>query len=141
MTRQVLSHLDLDVPAASVGLLLEAARREPMLARRAHDVLPVGPRHRRHAEELPVVAREAHGRLPVAGDARDEILNSYDDLIQIFDLEAPEGFSSMAAFNAELRIRADCLKPSGKGRCMYPTVEAKLSNLANQGLLGSSAVR
>ena len=36
------------------------------------------------------------------GDERDEILNGYDELIQIIDLEAPEGFSSMAAFNASL---------------------------------------
>ena len=35
-------------------------------------------------------------------DARHETLNGYDELIQVFDLEAPEGYSSMAAFNAEL---------------------------------------
>ena len=36
------------------------------------------------------------------GDERDEMLNGYDDLIQLFDLEPPEGFSSMADFNEEL---------------------------------------
>lgn len=36
------------------------------------------------------------------GDARDEILNSYDELIQIFDLEPPKGFSSMEDFNIEM---------------------------------------
>ena len=36
------------------------------------------------------------------GDARDEVLNGYDELIQIFDLEPPKGFSGMADFNVEL---------------------------------------
>jgi tetratricopeptide (TPR) repeat protein len=36
------------------------------------------------------------------GDERDEELNCYDNLIQIFDLPPPEGFSSMSQFNAEL---------------------------------------
>ena len=35
-------------------------------------------------------------------DERDESLSGYDTLIRIFDLEPPEGFSSMAEFNAEL---------------------------------------
>ena len=35
-------------------------------------------------------------------DARHETLNGYDELIQIFDLEAPDSYSDMAAFNAEL---------------------------------------
>ncbi len=36
------------------------------------------------------------------GDAREEALNGYDDLIRIFDLEPPEGFSGMEEFNAAL---------------------------------------
>ena len=36
------------------------------------------------------------------GDERDEALNGYDELVRVFDLPAPPGFSSMAAFNAEL---------------------------------------
>jgi len=36
------------------------------------------------------------------GDARDEALTGYDNLIQTFDLDPPEGFSDMADFNAEL---------------------------------------
>ena len=36
------------------------------------------------------------------GDPRDEILNGYDELIQVFDLEPPDGFSSMEDFNFEL---------------------------------------
>jgi tetratricopeptide (TPR) repeat protein len=41
------------------------------------------------------------------GDERDEMLNGYDDLIRVFDLEPPEGFSSMADFNAELNAWLD----------------------------------
>jgi hypothetical protein len=36
------------------------------------------------------------------GDERDEMLNGYDDLIRVFDLEPPQGFSSMADFNDAL---------------------------------------
>jgi uncharacterized protein (TIGR02466 family) len=36
------------------------------------------------------------------GDAQDEVLNGYGSLIQSFDLEPPDGFSSMEDFNAEL---------------------------------------
>jgi tetratricopeptide (TPR) repeat protein len=35
-------------------------------------------------------------------DERDEELNGYDRLIQSFDLDPPDGFSSMESFNAEL---------------------------------------
>ena len=41
------------------------------------------------------------------GDERDEMLNGYDDLIRVFDLEPPQGFSSMADFNAELNAWLD----------------------------------
>ena len=42
-------------------------------------------------------------------DARDETLNRYDTLIGVFDLEPPQGFSSMADFNAELDRSLDPL--------------------------------
>jgi len=51
------------------------------------------------------------------GDERDEALNGYDSLIQAFDLEAPEGFASMADFNAELCTYLDRLHP---GTREYP---------------------
>jgi tetratricopeptide (TPR) repeat protein len=44
-------------------------------------------------------------------DERDEILNGYDSLIQVFDLEAPEGFSRMEDFNAELCAVLDRMHP------------------------------
>ena len=49
--------------------------------------------------------------LRMMGDERDETLNGYDSLIQIFDLEPPEGFSDMESFNAELCAYLDHLHP------------------------------
>ena len=45
------------------------------------------------------------------GDERDETLNGYDDLIRAFDLEPPQGFSSMADFNAELNAWLERMHP------------------------------
>ena len=36
------------------------------------------------------------------GDARDSALNGYDELIQVFDLKAPDGYPDMESFNADL---------------------------------------
>ncbi len=44
-------------------------------------------------------------------DERDEQLNRYDMLIQSFELEAPDGFSSMEDFNAELNAWLDSVHP------------------------------
>jgi tetratricopeptide (TPR) repeat protein len=44
-------------------------------------------------------------------DERDEVLSGYDDLVRLFDLEAPRGFSAMADFNAELDSYLDRLHP------------------------------
>lgn len=44
-------------------------------------------------------------------DEREEYLCGYDSLVQVFDLEPPEGFSSMADFNAELDAYLDRLHP------------------------------
>jgi tetratricopeptide (TPR) repeat protein len=45
------------------------------------------------------------------GDARDEELNGYDSLIQVFDLDPPDGFSRMEDFNAELAGLLDHMHP------------------------------
>ena len=45
------------------------------------------------------------------GDERDERLNGYDTLVQAFELETPEGFSSMEDFNAELSAWLDEVHP------------------------------
>ncbi|MBA2588246.1 MAG: tetratricopeptide repeat protein [Alphaproteobacteria bacterium] len=47
-------------------------------------------------------------------DGRDESLNGYDTLVRSFDLEPPEGFSDMAAFNAELNGDLDRLHPNSR---------------------------
>ncbi len=45
------------------------------------------------------------------GDERDEALNSYDRFIRVFDLEPPDGYSSMESFNAELGAYLEQLHP------------------------------
>jgi tetratricopeptide (TPR) repeat protein len=45
------------------------------------------------------------------GDVRDESLMGYDELVRVFDLEPPAGFSSMAAFNEELEQYLATLHP------------------------------
>jgi hypothetical protein len=45
------------------------------------------------------------------GDERDEELSGYDNLVQVFDLMPPEGFSSMEKFNAELDTYLDRMHP------------------------------
>ncbi len=49
--------------------------------------------------------------LRLLGDERDELLNGYNSLIQVFDLDAPEGLSGMAEFNAGLGAYLDSLHP------------------------------
>jgi Flp pilus assembly protein TadD len=44
-------------------------------------------------------------------DGRDESLNRYDTLVRSFDLDPPEGFSSMESFNGELNASLDRLHP------------------------------
>jgi tetratricopeptide (TPR) repeat protein len=44
-------------------------------------------------------------------DERDEELNGYDRFIRVFDLKAPEGFSSMESFNAELGAYLERMHP------------------------------
>ena len=46
------------------------------------------------------------------GDERDDWLNGYDRFVRVFDLEPPDGFSSMADFNAELAAQLERLHPS-----------------------------
>jgi tetratricopeptide (TPR) repeat protein len=45
------------------------------------------------------------------GDERDESLMGYDELVRVFDLEPPTGYSSMAAFNEELAHYLGALHP------------------------------
>ena len=52
--------------------------------------------------------------LRTLGDERDEILNGYDSLVQVFDLDPPAGFSSMEDFNAELVDYLETLHPNAR---------------------------
>jgi len=45
------------------------------------------------------------------GDGRDETLMGYDELVQVFDLDAPPGFADMAGFNAALEEELAGLHP------------------------------
>jgi tetratricopeptide (TPR) repeat protein len=45
------------------------------------------------------------------GDARDEALMGYDELVQVYDLEPPPGFGGMAEFNAALEEELAGLHP------------------------------
>lgn len=45
------------------------------------------------------------------GDDRDDWLNGYDRFVRVFDLGPPDGFSSMADFNAELAAQLEALHP------------------------------
>ena len=99
----------------AVSCLEQALVRAPdnaqLLAGIAGAALQGGDPQKAAAMAQKVIARAPQDQLVLAllgsawrvmGDERDEILNGYDDLIQIFDLEPPRGFSDMATFNAEL---------------------------------------
>jgi tetratricopeptide (TPR) repeat protein len=45
------------------------------------------------------------------GDERDEGLNRYDHFIRVYDLDPPDGFSSMESFNEELGAYLERLHP------------------------------
>jgi tetratricopeptide (TPR) repeat protein len=47
----------------------------------------------------------------LTGDVREDELNGYDRHVRIFDLDAPEGFSRMEDFNAELCAVLDRMHP------------------------------
>lgn len=42
-------------------------------------------------------------------DGREELLNSYEDFIQIYDLEPPEGYADMASFHRDLGLQLESL--------------------------------
>ncbi|MBV9912425.1 MAG: tetratricopeptide repeat protein, partial [Sinobacteraceae bacterium] len=42
--------------------------------------------------------------LRAMGDARDEWLNDYEEFVQVFELDPPEGYSDMESFNRDLNV-------------------------------------
>jgi tetratricopeptide (TPR) repeat protein len=87
--------------AAEAALLQGDARKAAVLCARG---LAVSPHDQACLARLSVAWR-------LLDDDRDETLCGYDTLIHFFDLEPPEGFSSMADFNAELCTYLDRLHP------------------------------
>jgi len=48
-------------------------------------------------------------------DAREELLNNYDQFIQIMDLDPPDGFGDMQTFNRELDAYLASVHPANEG--------------------------
>ena len=95
---------DLYSGAADVEILREDPQKAVALCRRA---LALAPHHQ------PALATLSVG-LRLLGDERDELLNGYDSLIQVLDLEPPAGFSSMERFNQELAAYLDSVHPPAR---------------------------
>jgi tetratricopeptide (TPR) repeat protein len=92
---------DLYSGAAEVALLREDPQKALALCERA---IALSPYHQGAISNMSVGLR-------LLGDEREQALNGYDTLVQVFDLEPPEGFSSMEDFNAELSAALDGLHP------------------------------
>ena len=87
--------------AAEVALL----RQEP---ERALALCARGLERGRHDQELLAIMSVG---LRLTDVERDEALNGYESLVRVFDLEPPQGFSSMEDFNAELGAWLNRLHP------------------------------
>jgi tetratricopeptide (TPR) repeat protein len=111
------------VPAAEAALALSP--ENPALLNHFADVLlRTGNPERAVATAAQSHARDSLDQTAIAlmgagwrmmGDERDEALNGYDDdLLRIFDLEPPKGWSSMQAFNVELADFLGRVHPNGR---------------------------
>jgi tetratricopeptide (TPR) repeat protein len=87
--------------AAEVEILRDDPQKAVALCEQA---LALAPYHQ------PSLATMSVG-LRMVGDEREALLNGYDTLVQVFDLEPPPGFSSMESFNEELCAHLDSLHP------------------------------
>ena len=110
-----------DEAAEALGLLLRHRGDDPFLVARAAEVALL----QRDPKTAATLCERGLRAAPydqsclvglslawrMLGDARDEILSGYDRYIRAFDLKAPDGFSSMADFNAELSRYLDALHP------------------------------
>ncbi len=93
---------DLYSSAAAVALHRDDPEKAVALCEQALRLAPLS---------QPALATLSVG-LRTLDDPRDEILNGYDTLIQVFDLEPPAGFASMEDFNAELCSYLDRIHPA-----------------------------
>ncbi len=85
--------LSRDDPEKAVALCEQALRKSPY-NQQALSTLSVG--------------------LRTLNDERDEVLNGYETFIQVFDLEPPQGFSSMEDFNIELCNYLEGIHPTAR---------------------------
>lgn len=116
-----------DAAAALDALIQQRGGGEPQLLSRAAEVALL----RRQPDKAAMLCEQGLRIAPydqsclvglslawrIMGDERDEALSRYDRYIRAFDLKAPDGFSSMADFNAELSSYLDRLHP---GTREYP---------------------
>ena len=77
----------------------------------------------REAKRAEAIATEAMARAPLdqyaiavwglalraTADARADTLHGFDDFVQIYDLEPPDGYADMESFNRDLNARLDAL--------------------------------
>ena len=87
--------------AAEVAILRDDPQKAVALCRQA---LALEAHHQNALANLGVGLR-------LMGDAREELLNGYDTLVQVFDLEPPPDFSSMESFNQELCAYLESVHP------------------------------
>ena len=100
-----------EAAALFAGLVAHHPGDQNLRFNHAAVLLRLGDPQRAAAETESGLRIEPHNQLGLAtqgtawrmmADERDEILNGYDSLIRMFDLEPPDGFADMAAFNQEL---------------------------------------
>jgi tetratricopeptide (TPR) repeat protein len=90
--------------AAEVAIMRDDPQKAVALCRQA---LALAPHHQSSLANMGVGLR-------MMGDEGEELLNGYDTLVQVFDLDAPEGFSSMEHFNQELCAYLDSVHPPAR---------------------------
>jgi len=80
------------------------------------------------AERALAIAPEDQGAFAIlsvalraAGDSRDEVLNDYENFVQVFELAPPEGYTDMDAFNRDLNAYLDRLHRD-KRECIDQTL-------------------
>jgi len=93
------------IPAPrEVAILREDPQKALALCRQA---LALDPHHQNAIANFSVGLR-------LMGDEREQSLNGYDTLVQVFDLEPPPGFSSMESFNEELCAYLEGVHPPAR---------------------------
>jgi tetratricopeptide (TPR) repeat protein len=68
--------------------------------------------------------------LRAQGDSRDDALNDYENFVQVFELEPPEGYADMEAFNQDLNAYLDRLHRD-KRECIDQTLRGGTQTLDN----------